>query len=160
VTTVRDLGAFSSDDLFARRDVLLKDPLNARLVAAGPMVTVPNGYPMVPWGGRGLTITSPQDAASKVNQLLDSGADVIKIAMESGGSLRRNIPMLSLRKPSDCPAAHQRGDWVSAHVLQTPDLARALDAGADDIGAHGRRPSDRCLDSADGQGGRVLGPDA
>jgi len=32
VTTVRDLGAFSSDDPFARRDVLLKDSLNARLV--------------------------------------------------------------------------------------------------------------------------------
>ena len=32
MTTVRDLGAFSSDDPFARRDVLLKDSLNARLV--------------------------------------------------------------------------------------------------------------------------------
>jgi len=37
VTTVRDLGAFSSDDLFARRNALLKDSLNARLVTAGPM---------------------------------------------------------------------------------------------------------------------------
>ena len=134
VTTVRDLGAFSSDDLFARRNALLKDSLNARLVAAGPMVTVPNGYPMVPWGGKGLTITSPQDAASKVNQLLDSGADVIKIAMESGGSFRRDIPMLSAQEAQAIvQVAHQRGDWVSAHVLQTPDLARALDAGADDI---------------------------
>jgi imidazolonepropionase-like amidohydrolase len=134
VTTVRDLGAFSSDDLFARRDALLKDPLNARLVAAGPKVTVPDGYPMVLWGGTGLTDTSPQDAASKVNRLLDSGADVIKFAMESGGSFRRDIPMLSAQESQAIvQAAHQRSDWVSAHVLRTPDLARALDADMDDI---------------------------
>jgi len=30
-------------------------------------------------------------------------------------------------------AAHRRGEWVSAHVLQTQDLERALDAGVDDI---------------------------
>jgi len=133
VTTVRDLGASPSDDLFARRDSLLEDPLNARLVAAGPMVTVPDGYPMVPWGGKGLTVTS-QDAPLKVNQLLDSGADVIKIAMESGGSFRRNIPMLSAQQAQAIvQTAHQRGGWVSAHVLRTPDLERALDAGVDDI---------------------------
>lgn len=134
VTTVRDLGASPSDDLFARRDALLRDPLNARLVAAGPMVTVPDGYPMVPWGGKGLTVASPQDAASKVDQLLDSGADVIKIAMESGGSFRKNIPMLSAQEAQAIvQAAHHRGGWVSAHVLRTADLERALDAGADDI---------------------------
>jgi len=98
------------------------------------MVTVPDGYPMVPWGGKGLTVTSPQDAASKVNQLLDNGADVIKIAMESGGSFRKNIPMLSAQEAhAIVQAAHQRSDWVSAHVLRTPDLERALDAGVDDI---------------------------
>jgi imidazolonepropionase-like amidohydrolase len=134
VTTVRDLGAAPADDLFARRDALLKDNANARLVAAGPLVTVPGGYPMVPWGMAGLTVTSPEDAALKVNQLLDSRADVIKIAMESGGSFRRNIPMLSAQEArAIVQAAHQRGGWVSAHVLQTPDLERALDAGADDI---------------------------
>jgi len=30
-------------------------------------------------------------------------------------------------------AAHRRGGWVSAHVLRTMDLERALDAGVDDI---------------------------
>ena len=134
VTTIRDLGASPADDLFARRDALLKDNANARLVAAGPLVTVPDGYPMVPWGMAGLTVSSPADAARQVNQLLDSGADVIKIAMESGGSFRRNIPMLSAQEArAIVQAAHQRGGWVSAHVLRTPDLERALDAGADDI---------------------------
>jgi imidazolonepropionase-like amidohydrolase len=134
VTTVRDLGTSPSDDVFARRDALLKDNANARLVAAGPMVTVPDGYPMVPWGASGLTVNSPEDAAQKVNQLLDDGADVIKIAMESGGSFGRNIPMLSPQEAQAIvEAVHQRGGWVSAHVLRTSDLERALDAGVDDI---------------------------
>jgi len=134
VTTVRDLGASPADDLFSRRDALLKDNLNARLVVAGPMMTVPDGYPMVPWGMAGLTVTSPQDAVSQVNQLLNSGADVIKIALESGGSFQRNIPVLSAQEAhSIVQAAHQRGGWVSAHVLRTQDLTRALDAGVDDI---------------------------
>jgi len=134
VTTVRDLGAAPADDLFARRDALRQDNLNARLVAAGPLVTVPDGYPMVPWGMAGLTVTSSENAMLRVNDLLGSGADVIKIAMESGGSFRRNIPMLSAREARVIvQAAHRRGGWVSAHVLRTPDLERALDAGADDI---------------------------
>ena len=134
VTTVRDLGASPADDLFSRRDTLLKDNLNARLVAAGPMMTVPDGYPMVPWGMAGLIVASPQDAAVKVNQLLDSGADVIKIALESGGSFQRSIPVLSAQAArAIVQAAHQRGGWVSAHVLRTQDLTRALDAGVDDI---------------------------
>jgi imidazolonepropionase-like amidohydrolase len=69
-----------------------------------------------------------------VNQLLDDGADVIKIAMESGGSFGRNIPMLSPQEAQAIvEAVHQRGGWVSAHVLRTSDLERALDAGVDDI---------------------------
>ncbi len=134
VTTVRDLGTAPADDLFTRRDALRQDSLNARLVAAGPMVTGPGGYPMVPWGGSGLTVTSPEDAAAKTNRLLDSGADVIKIALDSGGSFGRNIPVLS---PEQVTAivrtAHQRGGWVSAHVLRTNDLERAIDADVDEI---------------------------
>jgi imidazolonepropionase-like amidohydrolase len=134
VTTVRDLGAFSSGDLFANRDALLKDNLNARLVVAGPMITVPGGYPIVPWGGTGLTVTSPEDASAKTKRLLDDGADVIKIALDSGGSFRMNIPILSAKETSAIvQTAHARGGWVSAHVLRTDDLARALDADVDDI---------------------------
>ncbi len=106
----------------------------ARLVAAGPLVTVPGGYPMVPWGMAGLAVTSPQDAISQTKGLLDAGADLIKIAIDSGGSFGRQIPILS---PAEATAivqtAHARGARVSAHVLRTTDLARGLDAGVDDI---------------------------
>jgi imidazolonepropionase-like amidohydrolase len=134
VTAVRDLGVAPWDDAFVRRDALGRDPANARLVAAGPLVTVPGGYPMVPWGMAGLTVTSPEDAILQTNRLLDAGADIIKIALDSGGAFGRRIPILS---PAEAAAivqtAHARGVRVSAHVLQTGDLARALDAGVDDI---------------------------
>jgi imidazolonepropionase-like amidohydrolase len=134
VTTVRDLGTAPASDLFSRRDELLKDNRNARLVAAGPLVTVPDGYPMVPWGLQGLAVTSAQDAALKVNQLLDDGADVIKIALESGYLFETNIPVLSAQEAATVvKVAHERGTMVSAHVTAAQDLGLALDAGVDDI---------------------------
>ena len=134
VTTVRDLGASPSSDRFSQRDALLKEDRYARLIAAGPIVTVPNGYPMVPWGLEGLAVTSPEDAALKVNRLLDEGADVVKIALDSGGSFGIEIPVLSAEEAATIVrVAHERGTLVSAHVLSSEDLERALDAGVDDI---------------------------
>lgn len=144
VTTVRDLGTSPATDTFAIRDGLLQDPRNARLVAAGPMLTVQDGYPMVPWGVPGLVITSEQDAVFKVNQLLDDGADVVKIALESGSAFRRQIPVLSKAEAAAIVnTAHARGVRVSAHVTAAEDLERVLDAGVDDI-AH--MPYDRVSD--------------
>jgi imidazolonepropionase-like amidohydrolase len=135
VTTVRDLGnGGRRSELFALRDEARAKPACARLVAAGPMVTVPGGYPMVPWGGSGLTVTSVGDAREKVGALLDDGADVIKIALESGATFGREIPMLS---PEEAAAivelAHARGTLVSAHVTAARDIEPALDAGVDDL---------------------------
>ena len=135
VTTVRDLGGNPQNDLFSWRDAALRNVQNARLVAAGPMVTVPGGYPMVPWGApTGLPVLSPEDAREKVNRLLDDGADVIKIALEGGESFNRQIPMLTPEEAAAIvDATHQRGTYVPAHVLVSGDLEKALDAGVDDI---------------------------
>jgi imidazolonepropionase-like amidohydrolase len=115
VTTVRDLGTSPASDPFSRRDEL-------------------DGYPMVPWGMQGLAVTSAQDAALKVNQLLDDGADVIKIALESGYLFETNIPVLSAQEAATIvKVAHERGTLVSAHVTAAQDLGLALDAGVDDI---------------------------
>jgi len=134
VTTVRDLGVSPSPDIFLRRNSLRQDNRNARLVAVGPLVTVPGGYPMVPWGMQGLTVTSAEDAVSKVSQLLDDGADVVKIALESGSTFGRKIPVLSAAEAAAIvQVAHQRGTRVSAHVLASQDLPRVLEAGVDDI---------------------------
>jgi imidazolonepropionase-like amidohydrolase len=135
VTSVRDLGAQYSQGLFGQRDSLREEPQNAFLVSAGPMLTVPNGYPMVPWGAKsGMTLTSMEDLRTKVNGLLDDGADVLKLAMESGIVFEQNIPSLTVEMASEIvQIAHTRNIPVSAHVLASSDLERALDAGADNI---------------------------
>ncbi|MFC2156356.1 amidohydrolase family protein [Acidobacteriota bacterium] len=135
VTSVRDLGATPRDNIFKFRDSVGKDPEYARLVAAGPMVTVPGGYPNVPWGApSGLPVKSTSDARQKVIRLLENGADIIKVALESGRSFGIKIPVLSLEQASAIvDVAHSGGTLVSAHVLTSNDLELALDAGVDDI---------------------------
>jgi imidazolonepropionase-like amidohydrolase len=132
VTTVRDLAGPSS---FAWKDEISKDPDCALLVAAGPMVSVPGGYPLVPWGSpHMLPVNSVEDTQNKVAGLIEAGADIIKLAVESGESFQQIIPSLS---PEEALAAvntaHEHGTVASAHVLVASDLARALEAGVDDI---------------------------
>jgi len=128
VTTVRDLGAPLGFPYFEKRDQLAADPRNARVLSAGPLVTVPDGYPIVPNGFASLTVTSPEDARAKIAELADAGADVIKITFSS------SLPTLS---PEEAAAivqtAHERGVPVTAHATNPRELKRALDAGVDDV---------------------------
>jgi len=132
VTTVRDLGGPAFFGLVGMQNKRLQ---LARVVAAGLFVTVPGGYPIVPWGSVNVvTVRSAEEARSAVNGLIDQGADIIKIAIESGGDFGRFIPTLSLQEAAAVvEAAHARGIPVCAHVTTSPDLPRALDAGVDDI---------------------------
>lgn len=134
VTTVRDLGGDPRKPLFTMRDDI-KENQYARLVAAGPMVTVPNGYPSSPFGSTSaLAVTSPEDAQTKVEKLLDDGADLIKVAVETGHIFNRNIPTLTPEELAAIVAvAHERGTVVSAHVTASQDLQQALNGGVDDI---------------------------
>ena len=90
VTTVRDIGNLNSSPAagFSARNLLLTDNENARLVAAGPLVTTVGGYGNYP-------VTSPGDAEQKTNGLIDAGADLIKIAIEDNLQ-GRTWPMLSM----------------------------------------------------------------
>ena len=88
----------------------------------------------MPWGAQGLTVTSPDDAREKTEQLLDDGADVVKVMMESGRTFGRQIPVLSQEEASAIVSvARARGVPVTAHAMDSTDLERALDAGVDDI---------------------------
>ena len=145
VTTLRDLGApHNILDSFVDIRNRLKDELRyARVLIAGPLVTVPGGYPIAGLGFSSLTVTSPEDARQKIDQLLDDGVDVIKITLESAAG-----PILSMEEASAIvETAHLRGVPVSAHVTNPGDLQRAVDAGVDDI-AHmvtGRVPDELLL---------------
>jgi len=82
-----------------------------------------------------LAVTSADDAREKVDQLLTSGADIIKIAIESGQSFNMQIPTLSpVEASAIVETAHQHGTVVSAHLLVSKDLNEAVEARADDIG--------------------------
>ncbi len=137
VTTVRDL-AYSdlSVEWFKMRDNLLKDPLNARLVAVGPMVTTPNGYPIQPFKLQAITVKDEVEATTKTENLLKQGANLIKIAVEDGKYyfIRQKIPVM----PTEIAAtvadtAHRYGTKVSAHITNAKYLPRLIEAGVDDI---------------------------
>jgi imidazolonepropionase-like amidohydrolase len=129
VTTVRDLGAPTGEPYFATRDRLRADPRYSRVVAAGPIMTVPEGYPIAGNNLPSLTVTSPEDAKEKIDGLIDDGAEVIKIAIASDAG-----PILSPQEAAAIvEAAHARGIPVSVHATELVDLKRALAAGVDDV---------------------------
>ena len=92
-------------------------------------MTVPEGYPIAGNSFPSLTVTSPEDARQKIDQLIDNGADVIKITLTAGV-----FPTLS---PEEAAAivetAHRRGIPVTVHATNARNLRRALDAGVDDV---------------------------
>lgn len=129
VTTVRDVGAPYPGRYFELRDRNNADLQCARVIAAGPLVTVPDGYPIAGNDFSSLTVTSPEDARQKIGQLIDEGADVIKITLTIDFA-----PSLSLEEAAAIvETAHERDIPVTVHATFLRDLQRALDAGVDDI---------------------------
>jgi imidazolonepropionase-like amidohydrolase len=130
VTTVRDEGIVSSktlDNLMKWRDEINQNPVYARLISAGYMMSVPGGY------GE-LSVTSPDDAQQQVFKELDAGVDLIKISMEDGYAGRSGLPKLTAEEISAIiSAAHERGTLVSGHITQAEYLEILVEAGVDDI---------------------------
>lgn len=131
VTTVRDLG-YAPDRLATFLEDYDPSPFHARLVAAGPLITVPGGYPIVPFGGAwALAVTSVAQARQQAESLLDGPADILKIAIEFAGG---QLPVLSTAEArAITDVAHARGTLVSAHVAFNEDVEHALAVDADDL---------------------------
>lgn len=129
LTTVRDLG--SSVDVLPPTN-----PVNGniRIFAAGPMVTVPSGYPIPEHGPLiALPVGGPEHARQAVHRLVDRGAAVIKVALEPGWE-QPSWPMLSADElTAIVSAAHVRDRLVTAHVSDRRGTRRALDAGVDEL---------------------------
>ncbi len=131
VTTIRDEGIISGSsqlkELIALRDQLSKSPKNARLVSTGYMLTAPGGYGT-------LDVASADDARQQVKLELDTGVDMIKLAMESGYAGVTNLPVLSAEELSAISSiAHARGVSVTAHITEVKFLESLLEAGVDDL---------------------------
>lgn len=142
VTTIRDTGTIRQGP-FLIRDLAKELGPSPRIIAAGPAITVPGGYPITrgPQIGEPISypIASAEEAAPAVYTILDTGADFIKIAVETGypnGHLLEDggSPTLSLAEVrAIVAAAHARGVGVSAHVSNAAELNVALDGGVDSM---------------------------
>jgi len=127
VTTVRDLAAYPPYSSFATRDSLNKNPLNARLIVAGPQMTggfVPPGYPS------SVFISTVEQARVEADRILNEGADQLKIMLESNWD---NRVMLESVARAITETAHRRDKKVSAHISLSRDIERALNVGVDDL---------------------------
>ena len=130
VTSVRDLAAPLA--------ALPVTPLRRapRVVAAGPFVTPPGGYPAQAYGASlAHVVKGANEARAAVRMLVRRGAGVIKVG------LTVSYPNLS---PDELRAivteAHALGVRVTAHVEDSSGTRRALDAGVDDLAHIPSRP--------------------
>ena len=130
VTTVRDLAVDVAFPYIASRDELSTDHRRARLLISGPIITVPGGVPMNVGGVNSLTVTSPDDARRKVDQLIDAGVDVIKTIAETSMGPNPSAEEIAAM----VEAAHARGVPVTVHVTRSArGLRDALEAGVDEL---------------------------
>lgn len=128
VTTVRDIGNLTTSPAegFSIRNTLLNDNSNARLVAAGPLVTTIGGYGNYP-------VSSPDDAEQIINKLIDDGADLIKIAIEDNLQ-GRTWEMLFIEEIERIVlTAHKKNKRVAAHISRSHHLDMAIRCGVDDV---------------------------
>lgn len=133
VTAARDTGWPTS--IFDEVRRLATDRTGPLLLAAGPMVTAPGGYPSrAAWAPRGtaLEVTDEGSARDAVLTLASAGACVVKVAQEP-----RQGPVL---EPEVLAAvvdeAHRAGMKVTSHCGSLEELHFALEAGVDEL-AHG-----------------------
>ena len=126
VTTVRNLGE-PLTSLPHRPD----HPGRQRKRSAGPIVSVPGGYPSVWWGDGFELDVGPRSADQVVRMLADRHADVVKIALEPGSGA---WPMLSAEQVrAVVAAAHEHGLRVTAHVQGRSGLEVAMAGGVDEL---------------------------
>ena len=118
-------GVLGAVDL-AAPEATLGTPAPIDVIAAGPMLTHSNGYPLDAWGSDGFGIGC--DEAACVTQAIDRlaahGARVIKLALDDDGLAPALVPVA-------VAAAHGHHLRVAAHALSDASAALAGRAGVD-----------------------------
>ncbi len=126
VTSVRDAGYTASSTYIKERDALNRDPANARLISATPMITHAGGYGTV-------GVNGAEEARAAVKRYLGLGAELVKIAIEDDLQ-GRTWPLMT---PDEIRAAvaeaHAAGKKVAAHISHSRNLPLALEGGVDDL---------------------------
>jgi imidazolonepropionase-like amidohydrolase len=143
-TTARDLGGLDGGFRDAQAQGLIAGPrLQTSLVVVSPTngivdATTAQGLasPLVPGIPR-PECNGPHEARAKVREVLQAGADVIKIATTGGVSSPKVDPRRPLFTREEVEAivdeSHNAGVQVICHALGGPGLLRAVQAGVDTI---------------------------
>lgn len=132
VTAVRDL-AWPPDQIFplAERS-RATDFEGPTIVAAGPMLTVPGGYPTrAAWApdGTAAPVTSVAEAVEVIEGVAARGAVVVKVGLDGRAGPTFEESLLA----AIVDAAHERALNVTAHIQGVDELEKALDAGVDEL---------------------------
>ncbi|MCD4714383.1 MAG: amidohydrolase family protein [Clostridiales bacterium] len=133
ITTIRDEGMFTGDtleDVVIAKRLIERNNNYPRIVTTGKFFTAPKGY-----GGQApIEVETIDEVDAKIEELLSLGIDMVKTVLEDGlDPSTHGLPKLSddLLKVI-CNKAHEKGVKVSAHVTQSHNLKRLVDAGIDD----------------------------
>jgi len=132
VTTEVDLGAPLKLILNVRDRINKGELVGTRVLASGPWLSRGSGGAMQAGFG-GQNITSPEEAAAKVDELAKAGVDEIKA--HSGLTFEDYKAIVA--------AAHKNRIRVHAHVYAETDVRHALEAGVDvlqHVGSAGTAP--------------------
>ena len=123
VTTVVSLGGDQEVGIQLRDRQATSELNRARLYVAGPVVTA----------------QAPEDARTRVNEVVDMNVDIVKIRVDD--NLGRTNKMSEAVYRAVIDQAHERGLRVAAHLYYLEDAKSLLRAGADFL-AHSIRDQD------------------
>lgn len=132
VTTVLDLGTEQHVVFAYRQRIRDRALLAPSLLAAGPGLTRTGGHPC--YEGRPpfdlcAFVDSPQDGTRVVDDLAADEPDMVKVVIESGTEAHP-LPELDVASLEAIKlAARAEGMHVVAHVAESADMVKALDAG-------------------------------
>ncbi len=125
-------GVAGAVDLAAPPAFLAHDHAPLRVIAAGPMVTAPGGYPTQGWGrdGYGLECADAAEAEAAVDALHAQGAGLIKLPVTGVPGVDADV--LGVEALAAATArAHVLELPVASHALGDAEAAAAAVAGVD-----------------------------
>lgn len=132
VTTIRDEGMFIDSEVkvVLEKRQKYESEYFPRIITTGKYFSAPGGY----GGMQPIGVGTEEEARRKVNEIVSLGIDMIKTSLEDGlDPSTYGLPQLSVGILSAiCDEAHKNGVKVSAHVTQSHNLKKLVEAGIDD----------------------------